>query len=139
MNLDIYMPFYGPNFLTATAGFSRGVKGSYLNCLLHYWFHEHCKGLKNNDEFLRRLCECDREEWDETRDALFTGTKFFVLGADELWHQKFADENWERSKAIYESKVAAGKKRWQNKSKNERSKHGKFAAAQRWKERNHDS
>lgn len=129
MKPDIFMPFFGPAFVQAARAHGRAVAGSYIFVLVHYWFHEHCRGLRDDDDMLRRICECDKEEWPETKDRLFDNDQFFTLGADGLWHQKRADEEWEKSTL----RIEAGKKRWENINPQERAKAARHAAKQRWK------
>lgn len=109
MKPDTFMPFHGLKFAAAVAGLPRAVKGSYVMALIHYWHHTHCAGLKDNDDFLRRLCECEKDEWEETKEILFDNDQFFTLGADGLWHQKFADEKWNEVKTNYDIAVQRGK------------------------------
>ncbi len=55
-----YLPFYGNDFFEAIAGYSDAVGMGYLRALWHYWNHTGCDGLPDDDEYLRRVCGCER-------------------------------------------------------------------------------
>jgi len=101
MKPDAYMPFYGGDFLSATSGMTDACFRCYLKLIWHYWHHSHCTGLNDNRDELRRICGVDKETWDEVFDQIFND-QFFSLGEDGKWHQKRAEEEWQKSQAAYD-------------------------------------
>lgn len=116
MHPDAFIPFYGNDFLQAMDGHEDKVVVAYLRAIWHYWHHTHCKGLLDDEEFLRRLCRVEREDWDHVKGVLFDNNKFFTQDADFMWHQKRAEEEWRKSVAKYDAQVKRGragaKARW---------------------------
>lgn len=112
-NLEAFMPFYGDDYFTAVAGWPEKAAQSYLRAIWHYWKHEQCKGLRNEDEYLRRVCQCDKDDWEEVRGYVFDNDKAFTLDADpdrdSQWQQGRAQREYDASKAKYESAVRRGK------------------------------
>jgi uncharacterized protein YdaU (DUF1376 family) len=119
MKPDSNMPFYGNDFLAAVEGHSDGVFRAYVCAIWHYWHNNHCKGLPNDVEYLRKICRRDKDEWPDIYAVVFDNDKFFVFGEDGLWHQKRAEEEWAKSKAKYEGCSIRGKAgataRWRGK------------------------
>ena len=105
MRPDSFMPFYWADFWEAVEGLPSDTIVGYQRALSHYWGHAHCKGLRDNDEFLRRLCRIDKLEWSEAKRVIFDNAKFFTMGEDGLWHQKRASQEWEKSLALYQAKL----------------------------------
>ena len=103
MKPDSYIPFYGSDFFFAMSGQSDAVIVAYLRCIWHYWSHYHCEGLPDNEEMLRRLCHCDREDWNTVRDVIFDNEQFFTQDANGLWHQKRASDEWQKSMGRYQA------------------------------------
>ena len=102
------MPFFWPDFWVAVKGWPDVAIVGYQKALTHYWFHLHCKGLEDNNEKLRRICERDREDWAECCELIFDNGKFFKLDSRAgLWRQKRADEEW----AICLNRIAVAKNR----------------------------
>ena len=112
-----YLPLYGNDFFQAIAGYSDTVGLGYLRALWHYWHHTQCAGLPDDDEYLRRVCCCERTEWARTKGIIFDNRYQFRL-EEGLWHQPRCREEWRKSAAIFEN----------------RSKRGATAAKARWKE-----
>ncbi len=108
-NPDAFIPFYGDKFFQAVKGHADHISMGYLRAIWFYWSHTHCEGLKDNSEFLRKVCEIEKDQWDEAISIIFDNDKFFVLGQDGMWHQATAAEYWKASKAKYEAAVARGK------------------------------
>jgi uncharacterized protein YdaU (DUF1376 family) len=109
MKPDSFMPFYGNDFFQAITGYDENVGMAYLKALWHYWHHENCRGLKDEQEFLRRICGCDRDSWAIVRDVIFDNDRFFTLDTEGLWRQKRADELWDTSQKKYTSAIIRGK------------------------------
>jgi uncharacterized protein YdaU (DUF1376 family) len=107
---DAYMPFYGNDFFQAVKGLPDHVWGGYLKAIWYYWNHEHCRGLRDNSEFLRRVCEIDKEQWEEACPLIFDNKKFFTLDADGMWHQNRAEEEWKARSQIYDRLVSNAQK-----------------------------
>jgi uncharacterized protein YdaU (DUF1376 family) len=126
MKPDAFMPFYGNDFFQAVQGHTDSVAASYLRAIWYYWSHNHCKGLEDNDEFLRRVCYCDKEHWSYVRGVLFDNDHFFSQDVNGRWHQKRAEEEWNKSESSYARAVAGGKNRWKGLSQAERTKVGKL-------------
>lgn len=91
---DIFMPFYWPTFWTAVKAWPYVAIVGYQKALTHYWFHLECKGLKDDAESLRKICELDKDEWEVCVELIFDNDKFFKQDAKGLWRQKKADEVW---------------------------------------------
>ena len=107
---DSYMPFYGPKFEQAMKGQPHYIFSGYLQAVIYYWFHANCEGLKDNDEFLRKVCGQEKDEWPACREVLFSGDdEFFSLGTDGKWHQKFQDGLWRRQEVSYAKAVTRGR------------------------------
>ncbi len=118
-NPDSFIPLYGDEFFQAIKGHPDTVGIGYLRAIWHYWSHNHCKGLRNDSEVLRRICEIDKSEWESAQAIIFDNDHFFAIGEDGLWHQKRASILWNASKEIYDKNVkrtagarASTKKRW---------------------------
>ena len=111
-----YLPLYGNDFFEAIAGYPDAVGMGYLRALWHYWNHTSCEGLPDDDEYLRRVCCCDRSDWARTKGIIFDNRYHFRLESG-VWHQPRCREEWQKSQAIFaqRSKLgsAAAKKRWE--------------------------
>ena len=111
MKPDAFMPLYGDDFIRAVRGKPAFVKWAYLLAVWHYWSHNHCKGLEDNEESLRDICEIRKdEEWQIARDIIFDNNDFFAQDADGLWHQKRAAKEWAIASLKYNRQVAKSKK-----------------------------
>jgi uncharacterized protein YdaU (DUF1376 family) len=125
MKLDAYMPFYGNDFFAAVEGLDEPVIIGYLRAVWYYWSHTHCRGLPDDDEFLRRLCRTSIADWQRTKGVIFGGffTLETVVNADNntvsnteqlssLWHQNRARCEYKAASEVYNAKVqAVGKAR----------------------------
>ena len=116
MKPDAYMRFYWNEFWSAVEGQSDQTIIAYLRAISHYYHHNHCVGLKDDSEFLRKLCRVDKAEWGEVCAIIFDNDRFFTQDANGLWQQKRAQEEWLKSvehydKAIKRAKLGA-KARW---------------------------
>jgi len=100
-----YFPFYGNDFFEAVAGYSDGIAIRYLRALWHYWNHTGCDGLPDDDEYLRRICACDLSDWVRTKGIIFDNRYHFRL-LDGIWHQPRCREEYQKSKVVYERRVA---------------------------------
>ena len=118
---DKYMPMFWPDFWQAVEGLDCRLIVAYQRCLSKYWFHLHCSGLDDDDDQLRRLCQLDKDEWEDWKKHLFSKNKqdrsfwYFEHGK---WHNKRALEIWN----------------WVNELSQKRSVAGKRGAIERWKE-----
>ena len=92
-----YLPFYGNDFFEAIAGYSDAVGMGYLRAIWHYWSHTGCAGLPDDDEYLRRVCGCERTEWARTKAIIFDNRYLFRL-ENGPWHQPRCRKEWEKSK-----------------------------------------
>jgi uncharacterized protein YdaU (DUF1376 family) len=112
-----YFPFFGNDFFEAIAGYSDGVGLGYLRALWHYWNHTACEGLPDDEEYLRRICACDRADWERTRGILFDNRYHFKL-ENGLWHQERCRAEFRRSQEICAQRsklgAAAARRRWAN-------------------------
>jgi uncharacterized protein YdaU (DUF1376 family) len=114
---EIWMPFFGQDFDRDTKGWHRCDRWSYLAAIWAYWCDE-CRGLTDDDEMLRRVCEClsnaQADDWTACKQLIF-GPKF-KLGKDGLWHQARAKELYieaqERLKAVSDRAKSGAKARW---------------------------
>jgi len=122
---DIYMPFFWPDFWTATKGWPDVVIVGYQKALTHYWFHLHCAGLPDDTEKLRLICERDKADWSDCCTLIFDNDKFFKLDSRSgLWKQKRADEVWaycdgvmKKNKARAVAGGLANKRAWKERRK----------------------
>lgn len=110
MKPDAYMPFYFRAFFEAIKGQPPATGLGYLSAICYYWGHTGCRGILNtNDEFLRRICEIERDDWDASKDFIFDNDQAFALDSNGLWHQKKAAEIWAETKLEYDKAVERGK------------------------------
>ena len=100
MKPDAYSRYYGNDFEAATKGWRPEVKWAYWSCLWFYRSHTHCKGLPDDNDFLRRLCECDAQDWMRTRGLIFDNDLYFKL-IDGKWHQERAARDYAQDVADY--------------------------------------
>ena len=101
MNPDSFIPLYGNEFFLAVEGHSSDIGLAYLRVLWYYWSHNHCAGLKDDSEFLRRLCRISVDEWIVAKPIIFDNDQFFCMDESGLWHQKKAFEEWNKAKKRY--------------------------------------
>lgn len=104
MSLDGFLPFYGNDFFQATEGRSDTVTCGYLRALWHYWHHEHCEGLDDDDEYLRKLCRIELQDWSRCKQFIF-GKAFKLI--EGRWHQQRAREEYQERLTSYNRKVLA--------------------------------
>jgi uncharacterized protein YdaU (DUF1376 family) len=109
MKPDQFMRWDWNEFWHAVEGLPDHVIVGYQRALGYYYQHNHCTGLRNDDEFLRKLCRIDREFWPDARAIIFDNDKFFFLDEDGLWHQKRAEEEWVIAVKDHERAVNRGK------------------------------
>ena len=96
-NPDIYMPFQWPLFWSAVEGLADSIIVAYQRQLTVYWFHEHCRGLLNDELKLRRISRMEHSpDWAETKSILFDTGNYWVK-KNGLWHQPRALQEWERA------------------------------------------
>ncbi len=111
-----YLPLYGNDFFEAVAGYDDGVAMGYLRALWHSWNHTGCAGLPDDDEYLRRVCGCERAAWARTRGIIFDDRYLFRL-ENGAWHQPRCRKEWAKSKKVFDQRSAVGKaaatKRWE--------------------------
>jgi len=100
MKPDAYSRYYGNDFESATKGWRPEVKWAYWSCLWYYRSHTHCTGLADDNDFLRRLCECDAADWMRTKGLIFDNDRFFKL-IDGKWHQLRAARDYADDCADY--------------------------------------
>lgn len=106
-------------FEMAVKGQPASIKWGYWAALSHYRCHNHCRGLEDDDNFLRRLCEMENGEWETAKPIIFGG--FFQLDVNNLWQHARAAEDYREDCATYERNVKRGKHaneaRWRKKRK----------------------
>lgn len=110
MKPDAYIPLYYRDFFEAVKPYPPDVGIAYLKAICHYVGHLHCKGIDNDDEQMRRLCEIERLEWARVKAVIFDNEHFFILDGEGRWHQKRAEEEYRKSIARYEAAVSRGRK-----------------------------
>ena len=93
MKPDSYIKLDG-RFFHAVVGLSNAAAFGYLWAIWYYRHHNHCKGLENDSEFLRKICHCEKDEWDKVFNTIFSGDEFFMLDENGLWQQKRAQEDY---------------------------------------------
>jgi len=111
-----YLPFYGNDFFQAMAGCTDAVAMGYLRALWHYWSHLGCGGLPDDDEYLRRVCDCQTAEWPGVKAIIFDNRYHFRLESC-AWHQPRCRQEWTKSKRVFDQRSTVGKaaamKRWE--------------------------
>jgi uncharacterized protein YdaU (DUF1376 family) len=130
---DTWMPFAGNDFFSATRPHPPETGLAYLKALWHYWHHNHCRGLPEITEYLRRICEVERDSWEATRSVVFDNVDFFTLGEDGLWHQKRCDEEWKIKESLYRRAINGGLARSSKLSDERRQEIARKGAKARWK------
>ena len=110
MNPDSFIPFYGNDFNQAIEGQPDSIAIGYWRAIWHFWHHNHCSGLKDDDEFLRRLCRIDKGEWEQAKEFIFDNEKQFTLNENGLWVQTRAVKEWIKSKDKLEKLSSRGLK-----------------------------
>src|SRR5437762_1107820 len=91
LNPDAYMPVYWGELLQAVEGYDDHVAMAYVRALAHNWHVCHCAGLRDDQEFLRRVCRQTPEAWATVGPIVFG--EFFRLDRG-AWRQKRQDEEW---------------------------------------------
>lgn len=113
---DSYMPMDWPKFWMAVKGWPEVAIIGYQFALTYYWFHNHCKGLRDDSNFLRSVCERSELDWDICCSHIFDNQDFFKQDSNGMWQQKRAKEDWTNVMKGYEKKRDAGalgaKARW---------------------------
>lgn len=117
MKIDAYMPFYGNDFFAATDGFSEIAIVGYMRAVWHYWHHTHCEGIPNDDDYMRRICRCEMQNWSRVKGLLFSGSPFFYLDG-EKWHQARASLEYAESSKTYAERVRLAANARKNNPKN---------------------
>ena len=111
-----YLPFYGNDFFQAMAGYTDALAIRYLRAIWHYWSHTGCDGLPDEDEYLRRICACQTDEWASIKAIIFDNRYHFRL-ENGAWHQPRCREEWTKSKRVFDHRSTIGRaaamKRWE--------------------------
>ena len=101
------MPMYWVDFWMAVEGQSDTIVVAYMRGLSFYWHHNHCVGLKDDSEFLRKVFRIEKDEWPNVQEILLDGNHFFRLDpVTNLWHQDRCRAEWERQVASYNAQQA---------------------------------
>ena len=121
MRPDNYIRFRPGDFFPAVAGQPSHIKWGYWNAIVHYRCHNHCRGLEDNDDFLRRLCEIEKDQWEHAKQIIFDNDQFFTLDENGLWHQKcafmdYAEDLESYNRAVRRSEIG-NQQRWGKKRK----------------------
>ena len=109
---DSYMPFYALDFWQAVRGWPARAVIGYLKAITHYWFHEHCIGLKDNAEYLQGVCELTDKEWNELGyyELIFDNNKYFKKDEENnVWHQYRCLDIWNETVRKYEAQINKSK------------------------------
>lgn len=124
MKPDAFMRMYWNEFWQAVQGLDNDTIVAYERAFTFYYHHSHCAGLRDDDEYLRRLCQSDKSKWQEIRDVVFDNDKFMTQDANGLWHQKRTEEEWNKAVENYATAVkranTGAKERWKNHKINKR-------------------
>ena len=117
---DSYIRFVPGDFAIAMAGQSPQIKWAYWNTITHYRCHNHCKGLENDEKFLRRLSELETDEDWKIFFTLVFGD-LFTLDENGLWQQMRAQIDYAEDKLKLEKwkrrGLAGAAGRWGKKRK----------------------
>ena len=115
---DSYLKLTG-EFFHAIEGLPDDVGLGYLRLIWHCRHHNHCRGLEDNDDFLRKVARVEKERWPEVKKILFDNDFFFTLDENGLWYQKRTWEDFSEDKKRLEKFIQRGRAgaagRWQNK------------------------
>ena len=112
VKLDAYMPFYGAAFFGAPEGYPEYAVSAYIRAIWYYWSHTHCKGIKNDPEFLRTICRVsDRDDWDSIKAMIF-GEMFHLNNG--VWHQTRARKELFRIEERVQRGRAGAIARWKH-------------------------
>jgi len=113
-SIDRWMAFYGDEFFRAVKPHPKEIGMMYLLAIWYYRINK-CKGLINDDELLRNICECERESWPKAKQIIFDDDLFFRK-ENGLWHQKRARKEYhvalDRMKKNQSKTRAASEARW---------------------------
>lgn len=116
---DQYIQYRPRDFEIAAKGHPAHVKWGYVVALCYYRCHNHCKGLDDDDEFLRKICEIEREDWEKSKTIIFGG--FFQLDTNGLWQHAVAFQDYQEDCHAYERAIIKSKNaneiRWRKKRK----------------------
>ena len=113
MKPDIFMPLYIGDYLRDTLGLSRADHGSYLLLIMAYWANG--GPLHDDDDYLREVARCDRQDWARCRGLML---RFFTKG-DGVWRHKRVDEELEAACSRTGKASSAATSRWQNAENNQ--------------------
>lgn len=120
MRPDQFIKCRPMEFEMAVKGKPTFIKWAYWVLLCHYRCHNHCKGLEDDDESLRKLCEIEnKEEWLKAKPIIFGG--FFSLDINGLWQNAVAAEDYREDCSTYDKFVRRGNAganaRWKRKKR----------------------
>ena len=105
---DIWIPFYVGRYLMDTKGLDLAEHGAYLMLLMSYW---QTGPLPDDDKQLARILGIDVKVW---RKVFAPVLRPFFTEQDGRLHQKRADIELERTRAISDKKRSAANARWGN-------------------------
>ena len=118
MKPDEYLNLNG-DFFHAIEGLDDDVGLGYLRAIWHYRSHNHCRGLENDSEMLRRICRIEKDRWEVAMGIIFDNHFFFVMDENGVWHQKRAESDWIEDSLAYQRRCSIGQKankiRWSKK------------------------
>lgn len=101
MHPDSFMPLYGDDLIRAVRGKPLFVKWAYWLALWHYWTHNHCRGLEDDDHSLQDICEMRNDpNWKLAKDVIFG--EFFLIDQDGLWQQNRCKAEWDKTLIAYQ-------------------------------------
>lgn len=102
--IDSWMAFYGDKFFRSVKGYSHDIGFKYLLAIWWYRSHNKCAGILNDDLLMRKICECDVEEWPKVKSILFNGSGQFFHYENGLWHQRVARQLYNEALASLNKK-----------------------------------
>ena len=108
MKPDIFMPLFVGDYLRDTLGLSRADHGSYLLLIMAYWCHG--GPLTDDDEYLREIARCDRQDWARCRGLMLR----FFSKQDGVWAHKRIDQELESACSRTGKASTAAVSRWQS-------------------------
>ena len=101
------MPLYIGDYLRDTLGLSRADHGSYLLLIMAYWSNG--GPLPDDDDCLREIARCDRQDWARCRGLMLR----FFSKQDGVWAHKRVDEELDAAHKRKEKAQKSAQSRWE--------------------------
>jgi uncharacterized protein YdaU (DUF1376 family) len=101
-----FYPFFYRDVFDETECEPEFIFGGYMRAICRYW-SECCQGLRNDTEYLQKICHLTDEQWAKVRDTIFG--KFFYLDEEtDLWKHPRIDQQWTKAEAAYARCIKGG-------------------------------